>query len=63
MRGRSRVLWWREALTLVPFASFRRLVVPRNGAYAEFPDGLSTLDFSHLAAWQTASLKGSVGAP
>src|SRR5215218_10501205 len=30
---------------------------------SDFPDSLSTLDFSHLAAWQTASLKGSMGTP
>src|SRR5215203_406196 len=34
---------------MVPFALFRRLVGPRNGAYSEFPDSFSTLDFSHLA--------------
>ena len=32
------------------FAPIRRLVGPRNGAYSEFPDSLSTLDFSHLGA-------------
>src|SRR5215203_384372 len=26
---------------MLPFAPFRRLVRPRNGAYSEFPDGLS----------------------
>src|SRR5215212_4886221 len=31
-----------------PLAPFLRLVVPRNGAYSEFPDSLYTLDFSHL---------------
>jgi hypothetical protein len=40
-----------------PFVPFGRLVRPRNGAYSEFPDSLSTLDFSHLAARQSASVR------
>jgi hypothetical protein len=37
---------------------------PRSEPYSNpFSDSFSTLDFSHLAAWLTASLKGSTGTP
>jgi hypothetical protein len=49
---------WRNTLTRWRFCTpFRGLVGDQNGAYSEFPDSLSTLDFSHLAARQSASLR------
>jgi len=38
------------------FAPLCRLKGPRNGARSDFPDSLSTLDFSHWAVQQTALL-------
>src|SRR5918994_7147939 len=35
-----RLFWWREEPKRCSFAPFRRLVVPRSGAYSEFPDSL-----------------------
>ena len=40
-----------------------RPVRPRFGHLWDFSDSFSTLDFSHLDGWQTAALKGSMGAP
>src|SRR5215203_626024 len=48
LRVGSRVVRWRQAPKRCSFAPFRRLVGPCNGADWEFPDSLSTLDFSHL---------------
>ena len=46
--GRISRFWWREAPNRCPFAPFCGLVGSCNKAYSEFPDSLSTLDFSHL---------------
>jgi hypothetical protein len=43
-----------------------RLLPPRKcrrNAFSYFPNSFSTLDFSHLGIWQSASAKGSVHAP
>ena len=38
----SRAFWWRQAPEKVLIRPFSRLVGPRIGANAEFPDSLST---------------------
>jgi hypothetical protein len=43
-----------------PLGSLRN---PYLGIHPDFPNSFSMLDFSHLAAWQTASLKGAMGTP